>query len=211
MRSRIFGASLVLLGIFIAAARPAADPDLKWAAVNLKDTTVIAGAFVSGPVVFVHDESGDGEGVAPATVGRQVTTVLALNIPDVDRLWEQAVGAGCEVIYPLADQFYGDRGGRLRDPFGHQWMLSTHIEDVNKRKLLRVFYDPKSRQITAEMEVYQRKDGKWTAVPKPDENVVIALREPLSVTLSREMKRDDPSQFTALLQLAVRGELLAGL
>jgi PhnB protein len=34
------------------------------------------------------------------------------------------------VIYPLADQFYGDRGGRLRDPFGHQWMLSTHIEDI---------------------------------------------------------------------------------
>ncbi len=56
MRSRILVASLVLLGIGIAAARPAADPALKWAAVNLKDTTVIAGAFVSGPVVFVHDD-----------------------------------------------------------------------------------------------------------------------------------------------------------
>ena len=55
---------------------------------------------------------------------------MALNIPNVDELWKQAVDAGCEIIYPLADQFYGDRGGRLRDPFGHQWMLSTHIEDV---------------------------------------------------------------------------------
>ena len=45
--------------------------------------------------------------------------------------------AGCEVIYPLADQFYGDRGGRLRDPFGHQWMLSTHVEDVDRDELDR--------------------------------------------------------------------------
>ena len=47
---------------------------------------------------------------------------------DVDRVWQRAVAAGAEVIYPLADQFYGERGGRLRDPFGQQWMLSKRIE-----------------------------------------------------------------------------------
>jgi hypothetical protein len=57
MRSRIIVGSLVLLGIGIAAARTTADPALKWAAVHLKDTTLIAGAFVSGPVVFVHDDA----------------------------------------------------------------------------------------------------------------------------------------------------------
>ena len=57
MRSRIIVGSLVLLGIGLAAARTTADPALKWAAVNLKDTTLIAGAFVSGPVVFVHDDA----------------------------------------------------------------------------------------------------------------------------------------------------------
>ena len=56
MRSRIIVGSLVLLAIAIVAARTAASPALKWAIVNLKDTTVIAGAFVSGPVVFVHDD-----------------------------------------------------------------------------------------------------------------------------------------------------------
>jgi PhnB protein len=40
------------------------------------------------------------------------------------------MAAGAEVVYPLADQFYGERGGRLRDPFGQQWMLSQHTEDV---------------------------------------------------------------------------------
>lgn len=57
MRSRIIVGSLVLLGIGIAGSRTAADPAVKWANVNLKDTTVIAGAFVSGPVVFVHDDA----------------------------------------------------------------------------------------------------------------------------------------------------------
>jgi PhnB protein len=91
---------------------------------------------IGDSVVFVTDE-GDGEGVAPSNAGGQVTAIMALSVPDVDALWERAVAAGCEVIYPLADQFYGDRGGRLRDPFGHQWMLSTHIEDVSREELDR--------------------------------------------------------------------------
>lgn len=56
---------------------------------------------------------------------------------DVDGAWERAVRAGAEVLYPLADQFYGERGGRLRDPFGHQWMLSQHIEDVSHEDMNR--------------------------------------------------------------------------
>jgi PhnB protein len=41
------------------------------------------------------------------------------------------------VLYPLADQFYGDRGGRIRDPFGQQWMLSQRIEDVSPDEMAR--------------------------------------------------------------------------
>jgi PhnB protein len=51
--------------------------------------------------------------------------------PDVDSVWERAVKAGATVIYPLEDQFYGDRAGRLRDPFGHQWILSQRITDFS--------------------------------------------------------------------------------
>jgi PhnB protein len=97
--------------------------------------------WIGDSVVFLTDE-GDGEGeerngVSPSSVGGLVTAVMALNVPDVDALWERAVSAGCEVVYPLADQFYGDRAGRLRDPFGHQWMLSTHIEDVDRDEIDR--------------------------------------------------------------------------
>ena len=57
MRTRYIVGSLVLLGIALAGSRTAAQPALKWAIVNLTDATVIAGAFVSGPVVFVHDDA----------------------------------------------------------------------------------------------------------------------------------------------------------
>jgi PhnB protein len=92
---------------------------------------------IGDSLVYVTDEGGDGNGVGPPSVGGEVTAIMALTVADVDAWWERAVGAGCEVIYPLADQFYGDRGGRVRDPFGHQWMLSMHIEDLSREELDR--------------------------------------------------------------------------
>ncbi len=85
-----------------------------------------------------------------------------------------------------------------------RFFLGTHLDDVNDRKLFRVYYEPAQNRIVAEMETYTQVDGKWTAKPLPDENVTIPLQSPLRCTLSREMKRDDPSQFTALLSLASR-------
>jgi PhnB protein len=101
------------------------------------DKVVHAEIRIGDSVVFVTDDGADGNGVSPASLGGRVTSMLALNVPDVDQVWAHALAAGCEVVYPLADQFYGDRGGRLRDPFGHQWMVSTHIEDVDRAELDR--------------------------------------------------------------------------
>jgi len=56
---------------------------------------------------------------------------------NVDVVWERALDAGAEVIYPLADQFYGERGGRLRDPYGQQWMLSQRTEDLTHEEIAR--------------------------------------------------------------------------
>jgi PhnB protein len=101
------------------------------------DQVVHAELRIGDSILFVTDEGDDGNGVAPSSIDGRVTAIMALNVPDVDRWWERAVAAGCEVVFPLADQFYGDRGGRLRDPFGHQWMLSTHIEDVSREEMDR--------------------------------------------------------------------------
>jgi PhnB protein len=51
--------------------------------------------------------------------------------------WERAVSAGAGEMYPLEDQLYGERGSRLRDPFGQQWMMSQRVEDVPAEEMYR--------------------------------------------------------------------------
>jgi PhnB protein len=54
-----------------------------------------------------------------------------------DALFAQAVKAGAEVDRPLANQFYGDRSGNIRDPFGHLWTIATNIEEVSPEEMQR--------------------------------------------------------------------------
>ena len=56
---------------------------------------------------------------------------------NVDQLFDRAVKAGCKVEMPLSNQFWGDRYGKVRDPFGHQWGLAQHIEDVAPAEMKR--------------------------------------------------------------------------
>ncbi len=66
---------------------------------------------------------------APTTLGGATASIM-LYVPDVDGLMAQAVKAGATVTQPPANMFWGDRFGKLRDPFGHEWGVSTHVEDV---------------------------------------------------------------------------------
>lgn len=66
-----------------------------------------------------------------------VGITLHLWSEDVDALWQRAVAAGAEVVMPLADQFWGDRYGHLKDPFGFTWSLAQHVEDVSPEDLVK--------------------------------------------------------------------------
>jgi PhnB protein len=93
---------------------------------------------IGDSVIMVSDESDNGAPAkSPQSVGDVVTAIMATYWNDVDAAWQRAVTAGADVVYPLADQFYGDRAGRLRDPFGQQWMLSQRIENVPAEELAR--------------------------------------------------------------------------
>ena len=90
---------------------------------------------IGDSVVMITDEGEDGAPAAsPESLGG-VSAIMATYWEDVDAAWERAVAAGAEVVYPLADQFYGERGGRLRDPFGHQWMLSQRVELLTREQM----------------------------------------------------------------------------
>lgn len=56
---------------------------------------------------------------------------LFIYVQDVDKSFERAVDAGCHAVMPPGDMFWGDRYGKVLDPFGHSWGLATHIEDVS--------------------------------------------------------------------------------
>jgi PhnB protein len=56
-------------------------------------------------------------------------------VGDVDASWERAVKAGAKPVMPLANMFWGDRTGRLEDPFGHHWSLAQHIEDLTPEEI----------------------------------------------------------------------------
>lgn len=72
---------------------------------------------------------------APGKEGSPV--VLNLYSDDVDALWEKATDAGATVTMPLEDQFWGDRYGQIRDPFGHAWALGQHKEDLSPEEINR--------------------------------------------------------------------------
>ena len=62
---------------------------------------------------------------------------IHLTVPDVDIVAERAVTAGARLAKPIQDEFYGERGGKLEDPFGHTWHLVTRIEDVSPEEMRR--------------------------------------------------------------------------
>jgi PhnB protein len=92
---------------------------------------------IGDSVVMLTEDGADGPVRSPESLGGTVTCVMAMYWENVDAAWERAVSAGAEVLYPLENQFYGERGGRLRDPFGQQWMMSQHIEDVPAEEMSR--------------------------------------------------------------------------
>jgi PhnB protein len=93
---------------------------------------------IGDSVVMITDEGENGQPAkSPKSLDGIVTAIMATYWEDVDAAWDRAVSAGAEVLYPLADQFYGERGGRVRDPFGQQWMLSQRIEQLSHAEMER--------------------------------------------------------------------------
>ena len=71
---------------------------------------------------------------SPQTLGG-ATGSLMLYVPDVDAAFKRATDAGCKALMPPSDMFWGDRFGKVMDPFGHHWGLATHKEDVSPAEM----------------------------------------------------------------------------
>ena len=73
---------------------------------------------------------------SPMSLGGTPVSIL-LYVEDVDAVTTRALAAGAKMLRPVRDQFYGDRTGTLSDPFGHQWTIATHKEDLSLDEIKR--------------------------------------------------------------------------
>ena len=90
-----------------------------------------------GAAVFMLSEQSDDWGnKSPDMLGDSPVTLMVY-VPDVDAFVARATAAGATLTMAVADQFWGDRSGCLQDPFGHRWMISTHIEDVPEDEMAK--------------------------------------------------------------------------
>jgi PhnB protein len=109
-------------------------------------TIMHASIKIGDSSLFLNDEMPGMEGgTSPMTVGG-TSVALALYVPDCDKVFNQAVSAGAKVTMPLADQFWGDRYGQVKDPYGHLWSIATHMEDLTPQEM-----EERGRQAMANM------------------------------------------------------------
>ena len=90
---------------------------------------------IGDSVIMLADPPPGCDFTAP-TDGKAAVSIH-LYVADVDAAFARAVAAGASVLRPVETMFYGDRGGSVRDPFGHHWHLSTHVEDVAPDEIKR--------------------------------------------------------------------------
>ena len=86
--------------------------------------------------LMLGDEYPEMKALSPATIGGTGSGVF-IYVEDVDTVYNRAVGLGARPDMPPQDMFWGDRYGKLTDPFGHEWALATKVEDVSPDELRR--------------------------------------------------------------------------
>jgi PhnB protein len=110
-------------GAVESARLPGPDGRLMHAAVRIGDSTVM-----------LAEESPEWGSLGPKSLkGSPVT--IHLYVEDADKFVERAVKAGAKVTMPVSEQFWGDRYGKIEDPFGHQWSIATHVRDVSREEM----------------------------------------------------------------------------
>jgi uncharacterized glyoxalase superfamily protein PhnB len=95
--------------------------------------------------ILLSDEMPGMGGRSPIALGGSPVT-MHLYVADVDATYQSAIAAGAKPTMPPTDQFWGDRYGRLIDPFGHSWSLATHTEDLTGAEM-----DQRAKAMFAEM------------------------------------------------------------
>jgi uncharacterized glyoxalase superfamily protein PhnB len=86
--------------------------------------------------VMLGEEMPEMGAKSPEMLGGSAVGVF-LYVRNVDAFTNKAIGAGATVLMPVQDMFWGDRYGKLKDPFGHEWSVATHKEDLTAKQMAK--------------------------------------------------------------------------
>jgi uncharacterized glyoxalase superfamily protein PhnB len=92
---------------------------------------------VGDSIIMLNDAFPEMGGPAAPAREANLPCGLHLYVENADAVWERAVAAGATVTMPIMDMFWGDRYGKLRDPFGHSWSIATHKEDLTPEQMAK--------------------------------------------------------------------------
>jgi PhnB protein len=90
-----------------------------------------------GDSIFSISDPFDDFGMSAPNPDDPLSASILIYTEDVDALYDRALEAGATELNRPSDQFHGDRAGSLKDPYGHRWMLATHIEDMSEEEMQR--------------------------------------------------------------------------
>ena len=91
---------------------------------------------IGDSIVMLADEMPEFGSRSPQSIGGSPTG-LHIYTDNVDAAFDRAVKAGAQVEMPVMEQFWGDRYGKLKDPFGHSWSVATHVKDLSAEEMKR--------------------------------------------------------------------------
>lgn len=91
---------------------------------------------IGDSVLMMTEENVEHKHMGPESLGGSPVSVL-LYVENVDEIFKRAVSAGATVVREVKQEFFGDRMGTLKDPFGHTWSIGTHVEDVSPEEMER--------------------------------------------------------------------------
>jgi PhnB protein len=89
---------------------------------------------IGDSLVMLSDEFPQMGTRSPETLGGTTASIF-LYVPDVDAAFKRALDAGAQALMPPTDMFWGDRFAKLLDPFGHEWAMATHTEDLSPEEI----------------------------------------------------------------------------
>jgi PhnB protein len=113
----------IAFGAVELSRMPGSDGKLMHASIRIGDS-----------IIMLNEENPGWGAFGPRHLkGSPVT--IHLYVENVDAVFEKAVRAGAKIKMPLDDMFWGDRYGKLEDPFGHQWSVGTHVRDVGPEEM----------------------------------------------------------------------------